>query len=153
MATIALVVALVLWVWSTVMAWVLFRAIQLRLTMARWPRHRGVVRAHKVRSSRNLHGPGHHRPIVVVDYVVDDRKRVAHCDSPTRLGYGQMRHARSTAERFPLGSSIDVYVDPSNPKRVFAYLPEMASIVMLSLGSLFLFVVGLGIINGLDHYA
>jgi len=112
--------------------------------MKRWPRIRGVVREHKVHSHRDFHGPGHHRPTVFVEYSAAGGKHRVRCDSPTRMGFTNDKPARSIMAQFPIGETVDVYVDPKDPKRAFLYPPEISALIMLLLGSLFLLLVGVG---------
>jgi Protein of unknown function (DUF3592) len=133
-----------MWAGSAVLLWFFVRGLRLRIAMMRWPRVRGVVRKHKVGSHRNLHGPGHHRPIVIVEYSAAGAKRHVRCDSPTRLGFAHREAAESAMTPFAIGKSVELYVDPDNPERAFLYPPETPALVMLSLGSLFLLLVGIG---------
>lgn len=118
--------------------------------MSRWPRTPGVVRGHRIHSHRNRHGAGHHRPIVTVECKSAGRKWRVDCDSPTRLGFASKNTAQTILDTFPLGKSVEVYVDPKNPQRAFLGPPETAALLMLSLGSLFLLAVAVGILNGLS---
>jgi len=133
-----------MWSGSALLFWLFVRSLQLRISMTRWPRIRGVVREHKVHSHRDLHGPGHYRPTVTVEYFAAGIKRVVRCDSPTRMGFAHRDGALSTMAQFTIGESVDVYVDPHDPERAFLYPPETPALLMLSLGSLFLLVVGVG---------
>lgn len=145
----ALLMALVL-CGGGVFLFVLFvQRLRLRLAMARWPRLRGIVREHRVHSHRNRHGAGHHRPVVTVELSSAGRKWRVQCDSPTRLGFASEQAARSVMDGYPLGESVDVFLDPKNPQRAFLVLPEISALLLLSLGSLFLLAFGVGIINGL----
>lgn len=145
----ALLMALVL-CGGGVFLFVLFvQRLLLRIAMLRWPRMRGIVREHRVHSHRNRHGAGHHRPIVTVECASAGRKWRVQCDSPTRLGFATEEAARSLMDRFPVGESVEIYVDPKNPQRAFLVLPEISALLLLSLGSLFLLGVGAGVINGL----
>lgn len=138
-----LLIGLLVWTGSALLFWLFVRGLRLRIAMKGWPRLRGVVRAHDIRAHRNLHGSGHYRPVVTVE--VSSPKRRLHCDSPTRRGYAQEGAARSFMQRFPVGASVDIYVDPKNPQRVFLYPPEMSALLLLLLGSLFLLAFGFGI--------
>lgn len=120
------------------------RALHRRVSMARWPRVNGIVRAQRVHSHRNLHGAGHHRPVVTVQYASSGRQRLVHCDSPTRMGFAQKDKAHATLDQFPVGTPVKLYVDPKNPERAFLYLPEISALLMLGLGALFLLLVGVG---------
>ncbi len=46
--------------------------------------------------------------------------------------------------QFAIGETVEVYVDPKDPQRAFLYPPETPALLMLLLGSLFLFFVGVG---------
>ena len=138
----SLLVALLLWAGSALLFWLFVRGFQLRASMTHWPRIPGIVREQKVHSHRNLHGPGHHRSIVTVEYSYAGRKRLVRCDSPTRMGFAHKESARSTTAQF--GERVEIYVDPKDPERAFISPPETSALLMLLLGSLFLFVVGVG---------
>jgi uncharacterized protein DUF3592 len=139
-----LLVALLMWAGSALLFWLFVRGFRLRISMTRWPRIRGVVREQEVHSHRNLHGSGHHRPIVTVEYSSAGHKRLVRCDSPTRMGFAHKESARSTLAQFAIGESVEIYVDPKDPERAFLAPPETPALLMLLLGSLFLFVVGVG---------
>ena len=81
---------------------------------------------------------------MTVEYFAAGIKRVVRCDSPTRMGFAHRDGALSTMAQFTIGESVDVYVDPHDPERAFLYPPETPALLMLSLGSLFLLVVGVG---------
>lgn len=138
------IAALLMWTGSALLFWLFVRGFQLRLSMTRWPRVRGIVREHQVHSHRGLHGPGHHRPKVIVEYSSAAVKHRIRCDSPTRMGFAHKEGARSIMAQFPVGEAVEVYVDPKNPQRAFLYPPETPVLVILLLGSLFLFFVGVG---------
>lgn len=145
---ISLLLALVFGGGGIILSVLFVQRLRLRIAMARWPRVAGTVREHRVHSHRNRHGTGHHRPIVIVACVSAGRKWRLHCDSPTRLGYATEQAARSVMDSYPIGQSVKVYVDPKNPQRAFLALPEISALLLLSLGALFLFVISVGIFNG-----
>lgn len=147
MAVAPLIVAAVLWLGSATLFWLGARALRLRLAMRHWPRVRGIVKDHTIRSS-NPHGTGHHRAIVTVEYAFDGKKRRVSCDSPTRLSFATKRAAASTIAGVRIGGPVDIYVDPLDGTRAFLLLPEVSAMVLLFGGSLFLLVVGIGIFNG-----
>jgi hypothetical protein len=138
-----LLIGLLMWAGSALMFWLFVRGLRLRIAMKSWLRMRGVVYKHEIHSHRNLHGSGHHRAVVTVE--VSSPKRRLKCDSPTRRGFAQEDAARSFMQRFPIGESVEIYVDPKNPERAFLYLPEMSALLLLLLGSLFLLAFGIGI--------
>lgn len=139
-----LLVAFLIWAGSALLFWLFVRGFQLRISMTRWPRIRGVVREHNVHSHRDLHGPGHHRPTVTVEYSSAGLNHLVQCGSPTRMGFAHKEGARSTMAQFAIGETVEVYVDPKDPQRAFLYPPETPALLMLLLGSLFLFFVGVG---------
>jgi hypothetical protein len=47
--------------------------------------------------------------------------------------------------RFAIGKSVEIYVDPADPQRAYLHPPETPALLMLVLGSLFLFAVGTGL--------
>ncbi len=122
--------------------------LRLRFSMARWPRMRGIVRGHRIHSQRNVHGPGHHRLIVIVECSSAGRKWIVHCDSPTRQGFATEQAARSRMDTSAIGESVEIYLDPRNDRRAFLRLPEISALLMLGLGSVFLLAVGAGILSG-----
>ena len=140
-----------LWAGSALLLWLFVRGVHLRVSMRRWPKVRGVVREHIVRSSRDLHGPGEHRANFVVEYVAAGSSHTVQCDSPTRMGYASREHVMPTLKRFQVGKRVELYVDPRDHRRAFLYPPETAALLALSVGALFLFVVGVGIENGAVH--
>lgn len=147
-AAAQLLVPVLMWAGGAIMFGYFVKALRLRILMRRWPAIRGVVREHRVHSQRNRHGAGHHRPVVFVEYSVAGRKRLVRCDSPTRLGFASEHATRATMDRFAIGKEVDIYVDPEAPDRALLYPPETAALLLLSLGSLFLFIVGAGIFRG-----
>lgn len=147
---VPLLVALVLCIGGLYLLALFARHLKLRLAMSRWPRTPGIVRGHRIHSHPNRHGAGHHRPIVTVECKSAGRKWRVDCDSPTRLGFAGKNTAQTILNTFPLGKSVEVYVDPKNPQRAFLGPPETAALLMLSLGSLFLLTVAVGILNGLS---
>ena len=80
----------------------------------------------------------------MVEYSAAGRKRLIRCDSPTRMGFAQKESAQATLAQFPVGQSVEIYVDPKDPERAYLYPPEISALIMLSVGSLFLLVVGIG---------
>lgn len=147
MAVVPLIVAPILWLGSATLFWLAARALRLRLAMRHWPRVRGVVKDHTIRSS-NPHGTGHHRAIVTVEYAANGKKRRVRCDSPTRLSFATKRAAASTIADVRIGRPVDIYVDPRDGSRAFLLLPEVSAMLLMFGGSLFLLVVGIGIFNG-----
>lgn len=137
-----------MWTGSVLLFWLLARGLRLRHAMATWPRVRGVVREHVVRTPSNLHGPGRHRPNFIVEYVAQGRTYTVQCDSPTRLGSADVRHARAVLNRFRVGKRVALYVDPRRPSRAFLYPPENSALLLLSLAALFLLLVGVGMSSG-----
>lgn len=142
-----------MWAGSVLLGWLFVRGLRLRISMTHWPRVSGIVRDHKIYSPRNLHGPGEHRPTVTIEYAAAGRKHVVQCDSPARMGFANKEHAKSTMVHFTVGKSVKLYVDPHDPQRAFLYPPETSALLMLSVGALFLLVVGVGIANGARHAA
>lgn len=139
-----LVIPWLLWTGSALLFWLFVRGIQLRIAMKRWPRVQGVVREHEVHSHQNLHGPGHHRPVVIVEYSAAGENRLVRCNSAMRLGYAHSEGAQSIVAQFAIGGKVEIYLDPNDPTRAFLYPPETTTLVLLSLGSLFLLFVGVG---------
>jgi hypothetical protein len=61
------------------------------------------------------------------------------------MGFANKESAQSTMAQFAVGKSVEIYVDPKDPERALLYPPETSALLMLSLGSLFLLVAGVGI--------
>ncbi|WP_313915558.1 DUF3592 domain-containing protein [Tahibacter sp.] len=148
MNTVSLLMALVLCGGGIFMSVLFGQRVRLRVAMAGWPRIRGIVREHQVHAHRNLHGTGHHRPIVVVECASAGRKWIVRCDSPTRIGFATRQTALSSMGDFAIGRSVEIYIDPKNPQRAFLGPPEISALLLLSLGSLLLLAVGVGVLKG-----
>lgn len=148
--TASLLMAMVLCGGGIFMFVLFAQRVRLRLAMGRWSRMRGIVREHQVHSHRNLHGAGHHRPIVVVECASAGRKRLVRCDSPSRIGFATRQAALSNMGDLAIGRSVEIYIDPKNPERAFLGPPEISALLLLSLGSLFLLAVGVGVLNGIQ---
>lgn len=116
--------------------------------MAGWPRVRGVICEHFVRTSRDLHGAGEHRPNFIVEYVAGGRTHKVQCDSPTRLGFANKEHARAVLNNFKVGKRVSLFVDPHDHSRAFLYPPETSALFLLSCGAVLLFFLGVGLANG-----
>jgi hypothetical protein len=117
------------------------RSIGERFSMARWPRVDGRVLEHAVHHRRR-----HHRPQFVVEYSVAGRTLKTTCDSPTRSGYTHGGPAYDELAKYPIGSTVQVFVDPDNPTRAFLWLPEVTMIIAQLIGGvLFLGVAAAGI--------
>lgn len=117
-----------------VAAWFLRR----RAEIARWPHVDAQVIGHELRSSRK-----HHRPLLRARYHLGARTFVHLVDSPTRSGYQKSDAAARELARFPVGSTVSLYVHPEDGEPAYRTLPELTSVVALIVGGLLFVAVGL----------
>lgn len=116
--------------------------------MPSWPRIRGIVCEHVIRSSGDRAGTGMHQPSVIVQYTANGRIYKVQCHSPTRLGFAHAQHARAVIKPFKVGKRVALYVDPRDQSRALLYPPETSAMLLMSFGAFFLLLVGFGIWNG-----
>lgn len=128
--SIALLLGSLLFVGLGVLLWTLAaRALRLRIAMRRWPIEKGVVQDHRT------------RPLVrstAVDILVifshRNRDHIVWCRSPTGSAYGrgsEDQGLRQEKARFPLGATVDVYVNPRQPEQAFLEFPETHMVAAL----------------------
>lgn len=121
------------------------RHIRQRSTIAGWPRVDGTVVRHDMKAGRK-----HYRPLLEVRYRVDTRTLVHLVDSPTRSGYQHSAQAEQELARHPVGSTVRLYVQPTQGTPAYRDLPELTTIVALTVGGLlFLGVAGVAVASAL----
>jgi Protein of unknown function (DUF3592) len=105
------------------------RALKLRRAMRRWPLEKGIVRNHRTRiQQRSV------QVDVLVRFSHKDREHAIWCASPTGSAYGPGsgdQGLRQEKARFPVGATVDVYVNPREPEQAFLELPESHMVVAL----------------------
>lgn len=106
--------------------------------MRTWPRTPGVVWSASIYSRRR-----HHRPLFVVSYSFQEARFKTECDSPTRSGYSEHRGALALLARYPVGSQVNLYVDPADPSRAFLWRPELHMLIVFLAGAAVLFLATL----------
>lgn len=107
------------------------RHIRRRRDIAHWPRVEGTVVRHDMLSRRN-----HYRPLLEMRYRVDTRTLVHVVDSPTGSGYPHSAAAERELAMFPVGSTVTLYVHPTEGTPAYRELPEWTTVVLLTLGGL-----------------
>ncbi len=97
------------------------RARSVRSLAAGWPITRGTVMSATVQVSHNG-GSRHEAPLVLYTYQVNgqvyqgQRVRVGDEYGRTRVN-GAASSAANTVARYPAGSCVEVFYDPTNPAR------------------------------------
>jgi hypothetical protein len=134
-----------MWAGSALLLGLFVRGIRLRKSMANWPKVRGVICELIVRSSRDRDS---HRPNFMVEYSAGGSMHRVQCESPTRLGFGDAKHATAVLKKFKVGQRVSLFVDPRDHTRAYLYPPEPSALVLLSCGAVFLFLLGVGMANG-----
>jgi len=128
--SIPLLLGSLLFVGLGVLLWTLAaRALRLRMAMRRWPIEKGIVRDHRPRPlQRSV------RVDVLVSFAQQGREQAIWCASPTGSAYGPGsggQGLRQEKSRFPVGATVDVYVNPRQPEQAFLELPESHMVVAL----------------------
>ncbi len=105
------------------------RALRLRVEMRRWPVEKGVVQNHRTRPLVRATAVD-----VLVTFSHRNRDHSVWCRSPTSSAYGRGSEGqglRQEKARFPLGATVDVYVNPRQPEEAFLEFPEIHMVVAL----------------------
>ena len=106
------------------------RSLKRRFAMSRWRRIEGRVIEHSIYSRHK-----HHRPRFLVEYTVGARRLKTLCDSPTRAGYSRGDAAESALKKYPIGSTVLLYVHPVRAERAAIWLPELYIIAAMLIGA------------------
>lgn len=105
------------------------RALRLRVEMRRWPVEKGVVQDHRTRPLVRATAVD-----ILVTFAHRNRDHSVWCRSPTRSAYGRGSEGqglRQEKARFPLGATVDVYVNPRQPEQAFLEFPEAHMVAAL----------------------
>ena len=105
------------------------RALRLRAAMRRWPVEKGVVQNHRTRPLARATAVD-----VLVTFSHRNRDHTVWCRSPTSSAYGRGSEGqglRQEKARFPVGATLDVYVNPRQPEQAFLEFPETHMVAAL----------------------
>lgn len=129
----ALVLLLIggIWLWYFIV-----RSAIRRRRMRSWRRIPGEVVASSIYSRRR-----HHRPQFKVSYMFDGVQFKAKCESPTKLGFSESRGAQSMIDKHPVGSKVNLYVDPDDHSNAYIWLPEAVPLLLMLLPAILLILV------------
>ena len=119
--------------------------LRRRRDIGRWPRVDGEVVAHAVKGRHRSF-----RPCLEVRYHFAGRSHLHVVDSPTGLGHQRSGQARRALTRYPIGSTVRLFVHPEHGEPAYRVLPEMLAIVALTIGGLlFIGAAAIGVASAL----
>ncbi len=114
MESIALLLTLVL---GLVFAGVFLPSFAESLRARRWTRVRGTVTGSFIAEGKTVDGPSSYAPEIQYTYEFEGRKFFGERISVIGTSAQHRGHAREVLARYPVGASVDVYVDPRKPSR------------------------------------